>query len=53
MIDWYFPWGRIDWVLRLQLIVWLASVVIAYWISWRYLIAKRPWLKKGNKQDAP
>jgi hypothetical protein len=46
MLDWYIPWARIDWPLRIQLLIWVFAVVFAYWISWRTLVRKQPWLVK-------
>lgn len=36
-LDWYFPWAQIDWVLKLQLLVWLSTVAAGFWIGWRGL----------------
>jgi membrane protein implicated in regulation of membrane protease activity len=48
MVNWYFPWHLIDWVLRLQLIVWLSMVVLSYWIFWRTVVKKHGWLRKRS-----
>lgn len=46
MFDWYFPWSRIDAVLRLALLVWLAVVGASWWIFWRSIVRGRPWLRR-------
>ena len=30
MLEWYFPWAHIDWVLRFELITWLTVVTLSY-----------------------
>ena len=52
MIEWYFPWGRVDWVLRAELIVWLVAVLAGCRIAWRTLVRGRPWLRRDD-EDAP
>ena len=49
MIEWYFPWGAVDWVLKVQLVLWISVIVWAVWISWRTLVLRRPWLR-GTKR---
>ncbi|MEJ8567025.1 hypothetical protein [Elongatibacter sediminis] len=46
LIEWYFPWSRLDLVLRIELLIWLVVVGIACWISWRTLVGKKPWLRR-------
>jgi hypothetical protein len=43
-LEWYFPWTRVDWVLKLELLVWLFVIGVSYWIAWRALVLGRPWL---------
>ena len=50
MIEWYFPWSGIDSVLKLELLIWLAAVACSYWIAWRTLVLKRPWLKWRKRE---
>ena len=50
MLDWYIPWDRIDWGLRLQMLIWLAAILCSYWICWRTLIRKRPWLRRRDRK---
>ncbi len=50
MIEWYFPWSSIDWVLKLQLLIWSASIACSYWIAWRTVIRKRPWLRRRDRE---
>ncbi len=45
MLEWYFPWDQVDGVLRIQLAIWIGVVVFSFWVSWRTLIAKKPWLR--------
>jgi membrane protein implicated in regulation of membrane protease activity len=45
MVEWYIPWDQIDWGLKIQLLLWLAAIVLSYWIFWRTLVRRRPWLK--------
>ena len=52
MLEWYFPWARVDWLLRVQLLIWLAAVALSYWIAWRTLIRRRPWLRRGKKRES-
>lgn len=51
MIEWYFPWGRVDWVLRVELIVWIAATVGGCWIAWRTLVRGRPWLRREERDE--
>jgi hypothetical protein len=50
IIDWYFPWARIDDVLKVELLVWLAVVGVSYWIFWRTVVRGRPWLRRRNRK---
>lgn len=45
MLEWYFPWSSVDWFLKMELLVWLAATGASYWICWRTVIRKRPWLR--------
>jgi hypothetical protein len=53
MLDWYIPWGLVDSILRLELVIWLAVVVLSYWVFFRAVVMKKPWLRKNKdkKQD--
>lgn len=55
MVEWYIPWAQIDWGLRIQLLLWLAAIALSYWIFWRSLVRKRPWLilHECNNQRRP
>ena len=44
MLEWYFPWTRIDALLKIELLIWLASVGASLWVAYRSLVLKRPWL---------
>ena len=50
MLEWYVPWTSIDWVLRAELAIWLAAVAWSYWIAWRTLGRKRPWLRRRKRR---
>jgi len=50
MLEWYIPWDRIDWGLKIQLLLWIAAIVLSYWVFWRTLVRKRPWLR-GRKPE--
>jgi hypothetical protein len=45
VLEWYFPWSSVDWVLKSELLIWLAAIGWSYWIVWRTLIRKKPWLR--------
>jgi hypothetical protein len=45
-VEWYFPWSRIDMVLRIGLVFWLTVVAASCWIYWRAVIAGKPWLMR-------
>jgi len=49
MVEWYFPWSLIDWILRLQLIAWFITIGVSYWIFWHCIVRKRGWLVKKDK----
>jgi hypothetical protein len=50
-VEWYFPWSRLDMVLRIQLVIWLTVVAASCWIYWRTVIAEKPWLmSRRNKR---
>ena len=51
MFDWYFPLFMIDWGLRIELLAWLLCLAAAYWIAWRTLIKKRPWLQRDKDRS--
>jgi hypothetical protein len=53
VLEWYFPWSRIDPVLKLQLLVWLAVVSVAFVIPIRTLLFKRPWLPMNHLPEPP
>ncbi|MEE8308256.1 MAG: hypothetical protein V3R81_13395, partial [Gammaproteobacteria bacterium] len=50
MLEWYFPWSNVDWVLKVQLLIWLTTVGGSYWIIWRTLIRKRRWLRWRDRR---
>jgi hypothetical protein len=52
MLDWFIPWNHIDWGLKIQLFIWIAAIVFSYWIFWRTLIRKRPWLASRRRPTA-
>jgi len=51
MIEWYIPWDQIDLGLKLQLVLWFAAIALSYWIFWRSLVRKRPWLDRRNRKS--
>jgi len=50
MIEWYIPWNQIDPGLKIQLVLWLAAVALSYWIFWRSLVRRRPWLTRRKRK---
>ena len=44
MLEWYIPWSHVDWVLKAEMLIWLAAIACSYWICWRSLVRKKPWL---------
>ena len=50
MLEWYVPWNHIDSVLKAELLIWLAAIAWAYWIAWRTLRRKRPWLRRQRRR---
>ena len=50
MFEWYIPWDQIDWGLKIQLLLWLAAIALSYWIFWRSLVRRRPWLKRRPRK---
>ena len=50
MLEWYIPWSAIDWVLKIQFLAWLAAIATSWWIAWRVLIRKRPWLERRERK---
>ena len=61
MVDflrWYFPWSQIDWVLRVELLLWLGAVVLAAWICYSHVLGGKHWLKlnymrRPNERSEP
>ena len=53
MLDWYIPWGQVDPILKLEMVIWLSVVALSYWIFFRAVVLKKPWLRKkvSNKND--
>ena len=49
-LNWYFPWTRLDGVLKFELVLWLIAVGVSYWIFWRTILRKRPWLRRRNRE---
>jgi hypothetical protein len=45
-VGWYFPWSRLDMVLRIGLVIWLTVVAASFWIYWQTVIAGKPWLMR-------
>ena len=43
-LEWYFPWSRVDSALKLELVVWIISVLFAVWVYVRAIIFDKPWL---------
>ena len=43
-LEWYFPWSRIDGGLKLELVLWFASVAAAILIYLRTIVLGKPWL---------
>jgi hypothetical protein len=56
-IDWYFPWAYIDSGLKLQLLVWFASILAGVIIFIRTILFKKPWLTlhwlRQDKHNSP
>ena len=50
-LEWYFPWSRIDNGLKLQLVIWIASVVFAVWVYVRSIIFHKQWLPLKFARD--
>ncbi len=46
MIEWYFPWQHLDFLLKLGLIVWLSVIAASCWIFWRTVVRRKPWLRR-------
>jgi len=53
MLEWYIPWDQIDWGLKLQLLIWLAAILGSYWICWRSVVRKKPWLRGPRRHHIP
>jgi hypothetical protein len=51
MIEWYIPWNQIDAGLKVQLVLWIAAVALSYWIFWRSLVRRRPWLTRRDRSS--
>jgi hypothetical protein len=52
MLEWYIPWDLIDPILRVEMVIWLGSVLLSYWVFYRAVVMKKPWLRK-NKNKKP
>ena len=50
VLEWYFPWSTVDWILRIQLLIWLAAIGWSYWIVWRTFVRKKPWLRSRKRR---
>jgi hypothetical protein len=50
ILEWYFPWSHIDWILKVELLVWLLVIGLSYRIAWRALVRKRPWLQRRRQK---
>ncbi|MCC7413912.1 MAG: hypothetical protein IT495_20020 [Gammaproteobacteria bacterium] len=50
MLEWYFPWSGIDRFLKLELLVWLAVTGLSWWIFWRTVVRRRPWLRRRERR---
>jgi hypothetical protein len=46
LVEWYFPWSRLDMVLRIGLVIWVTVVAASCWIYWRTVITGKPWLMR-------
>ena len=51
MLEWYFPWTLIDWMLRAQLLIWITAIAGALCISVRTIVLGRPWLRRRRRND--
>lgn len=51
VLEWYAPWARIDAGLKLELLLWLASIVAAVYIYLRVIVFDRPWLPLDFARD--
>ncbi len=51
-LEWYFPWSRIDGVLKLQLVLWFVSVAAAILIYLWTIVLGKPWLILPVASDA-
>ena len=47
-LEWYFPWSRVDPILKIELLIWFGSVVTAFLIPTWALVLKRTWLPMSH-----
>ncbi len=47
-LHWYFPWSRVDLILKIELAVWFGAVVAAFLIPIWALVLKKTWLPMSH-----
>jgi len=52
-IYWYAPWQDLDLLLRIELLIWVATLVVALLMWFRVVVLKRPWLRLPHMKSPP
>ncbi|MBI4445407.1 MAG: hypothetical protein HY645_05800 [Acidobacteria bacterium] len=49
---WYLPWGHLDWILRLEIVIWMITVFASLLIWFFTVILRRKWLRLQHLRAA-